>query len=102
MDFIFRHANLPDGRSNIDIGILADRIIAVERGLAATGATEVDALGRLLSPPFLPEPFPLLVRSSLVFPPNIRLAPLLEGIYFWAYLIPNFTTSPALTLRVVF
>src|SRR5260221_545312 len=49
MDFIFRHANLPDGRSNIDIGILGDRIVAVQRGLAAPGATEVDALGRVVS-----------------------------------------------------
>jgi len=91
MDFIFRHANLPDGRSNIDIGILADRIVAVERGLAATGATEVDALGRLLSPPFVDAHFHLDAALSLGLPRINRSGTLLEGISLWGELKPQLT-----------
>ena len=35
MDLILRHANLPDGRRDIDIGIAAGQIVAVERALDA-------------------------------------------------------------------
>jgi len=35
MDLIIRGANLPDGRTGIDIGIVGERIAAVERHLPA-------------------------------------------------------------------
>src|SRR5260370_3979124 len=91
MDFIFRHANLPDGRSNVDIGILGDRIIAVERGLAATGATEVDVLGWLLSPPFVDAHCHLDAALSLGLPRINRSGTLLEGISLWGELKPQLT-----------
>jgi cytosine deaminase len=47
MDLIFRHANLPDGRTNIDVGIEGQTISAVAENLPATAALEIDAKGRL-------------------------------------------------------
>src|SRR3981081_3609634 len=93
MDFILRHANLPDGRSNIDIGILGDRIVALEHGLAATGATEMDALGRLVSPPFVDAHFHLDSALSLGLPRINRSGTLLEGISLWSELKPQLTTD---------
>ncbi len=93
MDFILRHANLPDGRSNIDIGILGDRIVALEQGLAATGATEMDALGRLVSPPFVDAHFHLDAALSLGLPRINRSGTLLEGISLWSELKPQLTTD---------
>ena len=93
MDFILRHANLPDGRSNIDIGILGDRIVALEQGLVATGATEIDALGRLVSPPFVDAHFHLDAALSLGLPRINRSGTLLEGISLWSELKPQLTTD---------
>ena len=53
MDLILRKANLPDGRSGLDIAIDGGRIVAVEPGLEATADKEIDATGRLVSPPFV-------------------------------------------------
>ena len=52
-DLIVRNANLPDGRSGIDIAIRADKIIEVAPRIAATAGTEIDATGRLVTPPFV-------------------------------------------------
>ena len=43
MDLIIRGANLPDGRTGIDIGIMGGRIAAVEPHLQAKAAREIDA-----------------------------------------------------------
>ena len=40
MDLILRHANLPDGRRDVDIGIEAGRIVAVQPGLGASATIE--------------------------------------------------------------
>ncbi len=48
MDLILRHANLPDGRRDIDIGIENGRIVAVLATLPATAAQEIDVRGRLV------------------------------------------------------
>jgi cytosine deaminase len=93
MDFILRHANLPDGRSNIDIGITGDRIVAVEPGLAASGATEIEALGRLVSPPFVDAHFHLDAALSLGLPRRNRSGTLLEGISLWGELKPQLTAE---------
>ena len=50
MDLILRGANLPDGRTGLDIGIEKGRIAAVEPALQATGRREIDATGRLVTP----------------------------------------------------
>jgi len=91
MDLIFRRANLPDGRSRIDIGIEDDRIVAVEPQLQATANEEIDAEGRLLSPPFVDGHFHLDATLSLGLPRVNRSGTLLEGIALWGELKPHLT-----------
>jgi cytosine/creatinine deaminase len=91
MDLIIRRANLPDGRTGIDIGIEKDRIVAVEPRLAATAVTEFDAERRLLSPPFVDAHFHLDATLSLGLPRMNRSGTLLEGIALWGELKPRLT-----------
>jgi cytosine deaminase len=93
MDLIVRHANLPDGRSNVDIGIVGDRIVAVEHGLTASGSIEIDAVGRLVSPPFVDAHFHLDAALSLGLPRLNRSGTLLEGISLWGELKPQLTAD---------
>jgi cytosine/creatinine deaminase len=91
MDLIFRRANLPDGRSRIDVGIERDRIVAVEPQLQAKAAEEIDAEGRLLSPPFVDAHFHMDATLSLGLPRMNRSGTLLEGIALWGELKPQLT-----------
>jgi len=91
MDLIFRRANLPDGRNRIDVGIEGDRIVAVEAQLPATAAEEINAEGRLLSPPFVDAHFHLDATLSLGLPRMNRSGTLLEGIALWGELKPRLT-----------
>lgn len=91
MDLIFRHANLPDGRTNIDVGIEGQTIAAVVPNLPATAPVEIDAKGRLLSPPFVDAHFHLDAALSLGLPRLNRSGTLLEGIALWGELKPELT-----------
>jgi len=91
MDLIFRRANLPDGRTGIDIGIEGDRIVAVEPQLQATAREEIDGEGRLLSPPFVDAHFHMDATLSLGLPRMNRSGTLLEGIALWGELKPRLT-----------
>src|ERR1700757_369709 len=91
MDLIFRRANLPDGRTNIDVGIEGQTIAAVGQNLAATAAVEVDGKGKLLSPPFVDSHFHLDAALSLGLPRLNRSGTLLEGIALWGELKPQLT-----------
>ena len=91
MDLIFRHANLPDGGTNIDVGIEGQTIAAVAPSLAATAPVEIDAKGMLLSPPFVDAHFHLDAALSLGLPRLNRSGTLLEGIALWGELKPQLT-----------
>ncbi len=91
MDLIIRRANLPDGRTGIDIGIEAGRIVAVEPSLAAEAPQEIDATGRLVSPPFVDPHFHMDATLSLGLPRMNRSGTLLEGIALWGELKPELT-----------
>jgi cytosine deaminase len=91
MDLIIRGANLPDGRTGIDIGIVGDRIAAVERHLQAKGGREIDARGRLASPPFVDAHFHMDSTLSLGLPRMNQSGTLLEGIQLWGELKPLLT-----------
>ncbi|WP_064696800.1 amidohydrolase family protein [Rhizobium aegyptiacum] len=90
-DLIVRNANLPDGRTGIDIGIEGDRIIAVERNLQAQAGEEIDATGRLVSPPFVDPHFHMDATLSLGLPRMNVSGTLLEGIALWGELRPIVT-----------
>ncbi|MBB2695673.1 cytosine deaminase [Rhizobium phaseoli] len=90
-DLIVRNANLPDGRTGIDIGIEGGRIVAVERNLQAQAAEEIDATGRLVSPPFVDPHFHMDATLSLGLPRMNASGTLLEGIALWGELRPIVT-----------
>jgi cytosine/creatinine deaminase len=91
MDLILRHANLPDGCRDIDIGIENGRIVAVAAALPATAAQEIDVRGRLVSPPFVDAHFHLDAALSLGLPRRNVSGTLLEGIALWGELKPQLT-----------
>ncbi|TAV19443.1 cytosine deaminase [Rhizobium ruizarguesonis] len=90
-DLIVRNANLPDGRKGIDIGIQGSKIIAVEPNLQAQAQEEIDATGRLVSPPFVDPHFHMDATLSLGLPRMNVSGTLLEGIALWGELRPIVT-----------
>ncbi|OWV74398.1 cytosine deaminase [Rhizobium sp. R339] len=90
-DLIVRNANLRDGRTGVDIGVEGGRIVAVERNLQAQAAEEIDATGRLVSPPFVDPHFHMDATLSLGLPRMNVSGTLLEGIALWGELRPIVT-----------
>jgi cytosine/creatinine deaminase len=93
MDLIIRGANLPDGRTGFDIGIMGERIAAVEKHLQAKAGREIDARGRLVSPPFVDAHFHMDATLSLGLPRMNKSGTLLEGIQLWGELKPLLTAE---------
>ncbi|MBI2396735.1 MAG: amidohydrolase family protein [Xanthomonadales bacterium] len=91
MDLIIRHANLPDGRVDFDIGVREGRIHAVERGIEASSGEEIDARGCLVSPAFVDAHFHLDSALSYGQPRVNQSGTLLEGIALWGELKPLLT-----------
>lgn len=90
-DLIIRNANLPDGRKGIDIAIRDGRIAAVEANIAAEAGQEIDATGRLATPPFVDPHFHMDATLSLGLPRMNVSGTLMEGIALWGELRPIVT-----------
>lgn len=90
-DLIIKNANLPDGRSGIDIAIEKGRIVEVAAKIEAEAGEEIDASGRLVSPPFVDPHFHMDATLSLGLPRMNRSGTLLEGIALWGELRPILT-----------
>ncbi|MFA5950838.1 MAG: amidohydrolase family protein [Hyphomicrobium sp.] len=93
LDLILRRANLADGRTGLDIGVAGGKIVALEPALAAEAAREIDATGRLVSPPFVDSHFHLDSVLSVGRPRFNESGTLLEGIKIWGELKPDITTQ---------
>ena len=93
LDLIIRNANLPDGRTGIDIAIAKGLIAEVAAKIGATARREIDATGRLASPPFVDSHFHL--DSTLTYGrPRVNASgTLLEGIALWGELKPDLTVE---------
>lgn len=91
LDLLIRHCTLPDGRTDQDVGIQNGRIIAVQPALVAQAATEVDAQGQLLTPPFVDAHFHMDSTLSYGQPRVNASGTLLEGIALWGELKPMLT-----------
>jgi cytosine/creatinine deaminase len=91
LDLIIRGANLPDGRQGVDIGIQGGKIAVVEPALKATARQEIDAKGRLVTPPFVDAHFHMDATLSLGLPRLNQSGTLLEGIALWSELKPHLT-----------
>ena len=89
---IVRHARLPDGREDQDVLCEHGRIAAVGPALAApSAAREIDAVGWLLSPPFVDAHFHMDATLSYGLPRVNASGTLLEGIALWGELKPLLT-----------
>jgi cytosine/creatinine deaminase len=88
MDLIIRNATLPDG-THADIAINQGRIHAVQPTLPqALAASEIDATGNLVSPPFVDAHFHMDATLSYGLPRVNESGTLLEGIALWGELKP--------------
>lgn len=90
-DLVIRNGNLPDGREGVDIGIRGGRIAEIAPRIAAEAGAEIDASGRLVSPPFVDPHFHMDATLSLGLPRLNRSGTLLEGIALWGELRPTLT-----------
>ncbi len=91
-DLVVRNATLPDGRTGVDIAVAGERIAAVAPHAelaAAGGATEIDAAGRLVCPPFVDAHFHLDSALTYGLPRVNASGTLLEGIALWGELKPQ-------------
>ncbi len=84
MDLVIRGGTLPDG-SVADIGIIGETIAAIGR-IDAPSATEIDATGDLVSPPFVDPHFHMDATLSYGLPRINGSGTLLEGIALWGEL----------------
>jgi len=91
LDLIIRNANLPDGRTGIDIAVADGKIAEVALRLNARAHREINAAGRLVTPPFVDSHFHL--DSTLTYGrPRVNASgTLLEGIELWGELKPGLT-----------
>ncbi len=89
---LIRHANLPDGRRDVDLLVREGRIAAIGPALPAPEGVEViDAAGQLLAPPFVDPHFHMDATLSYGLPRVNASGTLLEGIALWGELKPQLT-----------
>ncbi|MCK5623521.1 MAG: amidohydrolase family protein, partial [Alphaproteobacteria bacterium] len=93
LDLLVRNANLPDGRKGLDIAVRDGRIAEVAPAIKAGAAREIDAAGRLVTPPFVDSHFHMDSTLSLGQPRLNESGTLLEGIALWGELKPHLTVE---------
>lgn len=86
LDLIVRNAALPDGRAGVDIACAGGRIAQIAPRIDARAREEIDAAGRLVSPPFVDAHFHMDATLSLGRPRLNASGTLLEGIALWGEL----------------
>ena len=90
-DLILKNANLPDGRTGVDIACKNGKIIEIGPQLPILAAEEIDCDGMLVSPPFVDSHFHMDATLSLGLPRMNESGTLLEGIALWGELKPILT-----------
>jgi len=90
-DLILKNANLPNGRTGIDIACKDGKIIEIGPQLPILAAEEIDCDGMLVSPPFVDSHFHMDATLSLGLPRMNESGTLLEGIALWGELKPLLT-----------
>jgi cytosine deaminase len=93
LDLIIRNANLPDGRTGVDIAVQNGLISDVAPALAVRAHREIDAAGRLVTPPFVDSHFHLDSTLTYGRPRVNDSGTLLEGIALWGELKPDLTAE---------
>jgi cytosine/creatinine deaminase len=92
-DLLLRGANLPDGRKGYDVAVSGGLIAEIAPAILASAAREIDARGRLLTPPFVDAHFHMDSTLSLGQPRLNESGTLLEGIQLWSELKPELTAE---------
>jgi cytosine deaminase len=90
---MIRNANLPDGRKEMDIAVENGRIVEVGPNIEAPAAREIEASGRLATPPFVDSHFHMDSTLSYGHPRVNESGTLLEGIELWGELKPHLTVE---------
>ena len=85
-DLIIKNASLTDGQTGIDIACRNGKIAALERDITADAKEVIDAVGYLVSPPFVDPHFHMDATLSLGTPRMNVSGTLLEGIALWGEL----------------
>src|SRR5947199_8487081 len=91
LDLLIKNANLPDGRTAIDIAVQDARIVEVRPAITAASRETIDAGGQLVSPPFVDAHFHMDATLSYGLPRVNQSGTLLEGIALWGELKPQLT-----------
>jgi len=90
-DLLIRQARRPGAPEPTDIGIRDGLIVAVAPRIDGHATAEIDAAGRLLTPPFVDSHFHLDAVLSAGVPRRNASGTLLEGIALWGELQPLLT-----------
>ncbi|MEP0963971.1 MAG: amidohydrolase family protein [Roseobacter sp.] len=91
LNIIIRQANLPGHKDPVDIAIKDELIVEIAPKIEADAHEEIDAAGRLVSPPFTDPHFHMDATLSLGLPRLNVSGTLLEGIALWGELKPLLT-----------
>ncbi len=93
LDLLITHANLPDGRADVDIAIRDGRIVEVAPRITGPAHATIDAAGQLVTPPFVDAHFHMDATLSYGLPRVNQSGTLLEGIALWGELKPQLTAD---------
>jgi cytosine deaminase len=93
LDLIIRNANLPDGRTGVDIAVQNGTIVDVVPHLDAQSKREIDATGCLATPPFVDSHFHMDSTLTYGQPRINESGTLLEGIELWGELKPHLSVE---------
>ena len=102
LDLLITHATLPDGRTDMSVGVQDGRIVAVSEGLQAPAHETIDASGQLLTPPFCDPHFHMDATLSYGLPRVNQSGTLLEGIALWGELKPLLTEEALLARALAY
>ena len=91
MDLIIRNATLPGGRGPVDIAIACETIAKIAPSIPEKGAREIDATGKLVSPPLCDPHLHLDAVLTVGDPRYNESGTLLEGIQIWGERKPHLT-----------
>ena len=91
LDLLIQNASLPDGRTGMSVAVRDGKIVEVSAGLNAPAHETLDAVGHLLSPPFVDPHFHMDATLSYGLPRVNDSGTLLEGIALWGELKPMLT-----------
>jgi len=91
LELLVRRARLPSAPQTVDIACNDGKIVEMAPRIEANAAAEIDAGGRLVSPPFVDPHFHMDATLSLGLPRLNQSGTLLEGIALWGELKPLLT-----------